>query len=76
MQAAAWLGKNVVISFSKIDKQLEKAGLFKKLEPNPLPESVLDKDGDLVDECVEVRKGSWQLPAPALLTKDCHRSSQ
>lgn len=58
MQAGAWLGKNVVVSFSKIDKRLEEAGFFKKLEPNPLPESVLDKDGDLMDECAEVRKAS------------------
>eukprot|EP00884_Botryococcus_braunii_P010314 jgi/Botrbrau1/19284/Bobra.0073s0027.1 len=54
-KAAAWLGKKVVVYFSKIDTQLEDAGVFKKLEPNPLPESVLDGDGGLLDECAEIR---------------------
>jgi hypothetical protein len=54
MQAAAWLGARVVFSFSKIDKQLEESGIFKRLERNPLPEDVLDGKEELVDECAEV----------------------
>jgi hypothetical protein len=55
VQVAGSAGKVLVSGLSRVDSWLEQRGLLGKLQPAEVPAEVRGKDGQLNEECQEVR---------------------
>jgi hypothetical protein len=55
LQVAGSAGKVLVSGLSKVDSWLEGKGLLGQLQPAEVPAAVRGEDGDLNEECREVR---------------------
>ncbi len=49
------INKQIVKGLAATDLKLEEAGLLPKVEQEKLPEDITDEDGNLLNDCAEVR---------------------
>lgn len=54
VQVVSSVNKQVVRGLANLDHKLEYAGVLPKLDQAPLPEEVMDEDGNLATECSDV----------------------
>ena len=55
MQFLSSINKQIVKGLAATDLKLEEAGLLPEIEEEKLPEDITDEDGNLLNDCAEVR---------------------
>lgn len=55
MQLFASVNKSIVRGLSSLDHRLEELGVLPAIDKAPVPEEVMDSDGNLASDCSDVR---------------------
>ena len=56
MQVVSSVNKQVVRGFANLDHKLEDIGVLPPIKQAPLPEELMDEDGNLATDCSDVRQ--------------------